>query len=108
MASIHIMLVSVLLVCLILIDSSSGAAKVKSISTHDASQSKPHIKCAPASKTCRPGDRQTPENTEEEAKAVNVPSSSSSSSSSSGRDANGGKDLDELPEFGGEMIILGH
>jgi hypothetical protein len=104
MASIRIILVSALLVCMILLDSGAGASKVKSISTLDASHGKPHIKCAPTNKTCRPGDPQAPENTEEEAKAVNVPSSSSSS----GSNANGGEDLDELPEFGGEMIVLGH
>jgi hypothetical protein len=104
MASIRIILVSVLLMCMILLDSGAGSAKVKSISTIDSSQGKPHIKCAPTNKTCRPGNPQAPENIEEEAKAVNGPSSPSSPRS----DANGGEDLEELPGFGSEMIVLGH
>jgi hypothetical protein len=84
MASFRIMLISALLVCMIFLDSGAGASNIKSISTLDASQGKPHVKCSPTNKTCRPGDPQAPENTEEEAKAVNV---SSSSSSSSGSDA---------------------
>ncbi|KAF3329516.1 hypothetical protein FCM35_KLT04847 [Carex littledalei] len=106
MGSICIMLISTLLVCMILLESRSDASKVKSITTLDASHGKPHINCAPTNKTCRPGDPQAPENTEEEAKNVNVPSSASPPPSSSS-DAYG-EEEEELPNYGSEMIVLGH
>ena len=106
MGSIRIMLISTLLVCMILLEFGSDTSKVEAITTLDASHAKPHIKCASTNKTCRPGDLQAPENTEEEAKDVNVPSSASPPPSSSS-DAYG-EEEEELPNYGSEMIVLGH
>ncbi|KAF3329517.1 hypothetical protein FCM35_KLT04848 [Carex littledalei] len=105
MGSFCVMLISTLLVCTILLESGSDASKVNSITTLDASHAKPHINCAPTNKTCRPGDPQAPENTEEETKDVNVPSSASPPSSNS--DVNG-EEEEELPNYGNEKVVLGH
>lgn len=55
--------------------------------------------CSPSNKTCHPGDPQAPENQEEEAISVNV------TGGSSGNEA---EDVDELPSFDQELIVLGH
>lgn len=65
----------------------------------------PKKKCPLNDKTCRPGDPQAPENQEEEATAVNVPSGSTPGVPTP---ADVPATSEDLPEFNQELIVLGH